>query len=299
MNSILLTAIGGDIAQSIATIIREVYPNWRIIGCDINDRHAGFLFVDKYYTVPIAGSTDYLSKIKSIVKKEKIDFVFPLSEPELIYFMELGIKEIFDSQLIKANNRSIELGTDKLLTSHFLSSIGCPAPWTISANECDNNTQFPCIFKPRRGSGSKKVFICNNIKEAIFFNKKYPDCIVQELLLPEEQEITCAIYRTLDGRIAVLQLLRKLLDGSTAWAKVIQNKEIFYQCKSIALGLDLKGSINVQLRVTNQGPRVFEINPRFSSTVLIRHLMGYCDVVWALKESMGHELGLLDRKSVV
>jgi len=45
--------------------------------------------------------------------------------------------------------------------------------------------------------------------------------------------------------------------------------------------------MNVQLRLTDKGPRVFEINPRFSSTVLMRHRLGYCDVLWAMDEVEG------------
>jgi carbamoyl-phosphate synthase large subunit len=43
----------------------------------------------------------------------------------------------------------------------------------------------------------------------------------------------------------------------------------------------------VQLRLTDKGPRVFEINPRFSSTVLMRHRMGFSDVLWAIEEAEG------------
>ena len=35
---------------------------------------------------------------------------------------------------------------------------------------------------------------------------------------------------------------------------------------------------------------VFEINPRFSSTVLFRHMMGYEDVIWSIQDKLGLEL---------
>ena len=50
--------------------------------------------------------------------------------------------------------------------------------------------------------------------------------------------------------------------------------------------LDLNGSINVQLRLRDNVPLVFEINPRFSSTVLFRHLFGYKDVLWAIEDKL-------------
>ena len=32
---------------------------------------------------------------------------------------------------------------------------------------------------------------------------------------------------------------------------------------------------------------IFEINPRFSSTVLFRHLMGFEDVLWSIQDKLG------------
>ena len=43
--------------------------------------------------------------------------------------------------------------------------------------------------------------------------------------------------------------------------------------------------MNIQLRLTAQGSRVFEINPRFSSTVLMRHRLSLSDVLWAVDEA--------------
>ena len=61
-------------------------------------------------------------------------------------------------------------------------------------------------------------------------------------------------------------------------------------CESVAAGMNLYGSINIQLRITDKGPRIFEINPRFSSTVLMRHRIGFCDLLWAIDEAQGLEV---------
>ena len=63
-----------------------------------------------------------------------------------------------------------------------------------------------------------------------------------------------------------------------------------HMCEKIATGLDLRGSMNIQLRLTDKGPRVFEINPRFSSTVLMRHRIGYRDVLWTIEEAEGKSI---------
>jgi carbamoyl-phosphate synthase large subunit len=85
-------------------------------------------------------------------------------------------------------------------------------------------------------------------------------------------------------------MLRKLVGGFTGWAKIIDDSEIMSTCRTIAEGLDLRGSMNVQLRLTDIGPRVFEINPRFSSTTLMRHQLGFSDVQWAVNEVVGNPI---------
>jgi carbamoyl-phosphate synthase large subunit len=85
----------------------------------------------------------------------------------------------------------------------------------------------------------------------------------------------------------VLQLLRQLTEGTTSWAKVVDNKEALKMCRKIAKEIELQGSMNIQLILTDSGPRIFEINPRFSSTVLMRHKLGFCDLLWSLDEVKG------------
>lgn len=293
MKSLLITAIAGDIAQSIALIVRETFPEWRILGTDIHERHGAELYVDRWFQAPPASSLDFKNWLEDLIRREKIDVCLPMSEAELLFFAQTDIKNVAGAKLVMPSAQTIIVGTDKLSTARFLASSGCPTPWTMPVHECHPSVPFPCIFKPRRSAGSKGVFVCHNEKEAQFFGELYPLGILQELLLPEDQEVTCAIYKALDGRIAILQLLRKLVGGLTGWARVIDNPEIRSQCELLANSLDLRGSINVQLRITQQGPRIFEINPRFSSTVLIRHHMGFQDVVWTLRELLGEPIKLV------
>lgn len=290
MKTLLITAIAGDIAQSIALIVRNTFPECRILGMDIHERHGAQLFVDQLFVAPRVSAPEYRPWLEGLIQSQDIDFCVPCSEAELGFFGAAGIKNIAGARLIMPNARAIEIGLDKLATCRFLESICCPAPWTISVRDLESATQFPCIYKPRCSAGSKGIQICHTPDEARFYRQRQPDAVLQELLLPDDQEVTCAIYRTADGRIAVLQLLRQLVGGFTGWAKVIDVEAVQAQCELVANSLDLFGSINVQLRLTAQGPRIFEINPRFSSTVLIRDKMGFRDVVWSINEALGHNI---------
>ena len=45
--------------------------------------------------------------------------------------------------------------------------------------------------------------------------------------------------------------------------------------------------MNIKLRITKSGPLIFEINPRFSFTLLMRHRFRFCDLLWTLSEARG------------
>lgn len=296
IKNVLITAIGGDIAQGIATVLRQSFPDWRLTGIDVHSRHAGSLFVDEFHEAPRASDPQYENALKAIVSREAIDLVIPMSEAELLLMASRDWSKIGKASLLMANPLAIQVGADKLKTSQFLESIGVPAPWTDLAENFHSPKQLPCIFKPRRGAGSKAVFRCETTEEVEFYRERHVDAIVQELLLPADKEVTCGVFRTCEGRIATVQLLRTLTGGFTGWAQVIDDPEVSFQCSRLAEALDLRGSINVQLRITADGPRIFEINPRFSSTVLMRHKMGFCDLVWSIQDLMGEEVHLLSPK---
>ena len=92
------------------------------------------------------------------------------------------------------------------------------------------------------------------------------------------------MFRSKNGDISSIQFERELNGGLTGWAKVISNYDVKSILHKIAENLKLKGSINIQLRLTENGPMIFEINPRFSSTSLMRHNLGFKDVLWSLND---------------
>ena len=90
--------------------------------------------------------------------------------------------------------------------------------------------------------------------------------------------------------LKVIQLMRKLKEGYTGWAKVVKNLKIEKQCKIIAKKIGFFGPANFQLILTKKGLMIFEINPRFSSTVLMRNYLGFTDLVWSIEEKFGLKL---------
>ncbi|RED18289.1 ATP-grasp domain-containing protein [Pontivivens insulae] len=287
MNCIVITAIGGDIAQGVARTLRRAYPSCKLVGTDMGTRHAGHLFVDEVITAPEASESSYRAWLDDLLREKQADFCIPMSEAELVALLKDGLEMPSGVPLVTAGQDALRIGQDKLATVHFLEDIGVPSPWCLTDPSELTAAHLPCIYKPRSGSGSKALFICSDVEEVAFHSTRHPGGIFQELLLPDDQEYTCAVFRDRLGQIAVLQLHRELADGATAWAEVVDIPQINEVCTKVSMALNLRGALNIQLRLTEAGPRIFEINARFSSTAEMRALMGFKDVIWTLEDLQG------------
>ena len=68
----------------------------------------------------------------------------------------------------------------------------------------------------------------------------------------------------------------------TNWVELVEDHEINRISEIIADNINLNGSINIQLRKQGKRIVIFEVNPRFSSTVLFRSFFGFEDLLWSL-----------------
>lgn len=284
---VLVTAISGDIGHGVGKILRNAGITSVLVGCDVHNEHPGELFFDKCEIVARADSETYLDGLLQIARRHKVDLIVPTSEPEMRFFLERKIFSAIDGiPLVLPNDAALTIGFDKLATADFLKKHGMPYPWSQPVSD-GLPRNFPCIVKERFGAGSKNVVLVEE-DFAEFYLRSRPKDIWQEYLQPANEEYTCGLYRTLNGETRTITFKRKLSGGITVYGKVVRDKpEIDALLVRLAEAMDLHGSINAQLMLTSRGPFIFEINPRFSSTVVFRHLLGFQDVIWSVNERLG------------
>ncbi|HEX8679423.1 MAG TPA: GNAT family N-acetyltransferase, partial [Chthoniobacterales bacterium] len=115
--------------------------------------------------------------------------------------------------------------------------------------------------------------------------------VVQEYLLPDDEEYSVEVYTLQDGRQAGAISYRRdqLIAGDTYKARVAPHPAAEKEACAVVAALGAKGPCNVQLRVTERGPVTFEINPRFSGGVSIRAHFGFNEVEIALRDLVLHQ----------
>lgn len=283
--NVLVTSCGGDIGQSIGKILKDL--NCITFGWDISSNNAAKFIFDHFETCLKITDSNYFLKLRDHLEKYKIDIIIPVSEPEIRYYTnKIKVIETLDPvKVLLANEFSRKIGFDKRKTSLFLKENNLHYPEIYSLENRDK-INFPIIAKPNTGAGSKNIFIIDEIEELEFISNKYKDMLFQEFLDGSNGEFTCCLFRSSKKEIRSIIFKRELTAGGySGYGEVIENDVIEKLIYELAVLLNLKGSINIQLRLHKGVPVIFEINPRFSSTILFRHLLGFRDLEWSIQDA--------------
>tara|TARA_B100001057_G_scaffold450774_1_gene493147 strand:+ start:703 stop:1629 length:927 start_codon:yes stop_codon:yes gene_type:complete len=275
----LITGANGDIAKSVCRILKAEYKHSIIDGTDINPDGPGQYLFNKIYNISEPNKKVYIKEITKISKKYKI--IIPTTEQEINFFYK-NIEK-FSNKVVLINSKNIiKTFLKKSSTYDFLkkNKFGVPAFCKKLSSIKVFKKKF--FLKTDFGHGNKNYKIVKSIKEFnSLYNLNKKNWIAQEFLDHTYKEYTCAVIK-LDNFIDVLILNRKLDKGYTYYAEVVEDKYLKKILTKIARLIKLNGSINVQLKIKGRKYAIFEINPRLSSTVMIRNKMGFKDLIWWL-----------------
>lgn len=302
--TVLVTGVGGGgVGEGIVKALK-MYPKcYKIIATDMNALSAALYRVDKGYVVPPAYDKKYVNKLLEICKREGAVAIIPGSVPELEVIS--NNRERFENEgviPIIASKSVIEIGLDKWKTYNFLKKFNLPYPNTYLANDIDeavSDLGFPIFIKPRKGYGSRYTYIARDKEDLVFLTKYLRKQGVEPLLQEyiTASECTVGVVAATDRQIlGSISILRELKSGFSYRMIIDDFKEARKVSEELALKLNITGPLNVQLFLTDKGPMIFEINPRFSGTTPIRSAVGFKEVHAVLRNFLFKEKILLKFK---
>tara|TARA_B100000900_G_scaffold380398_1_gene366076 strand:- start:89 stop:1051 length:963 start_codon:yes stop_codon:yes gene_type:complete len=286
MKKVLITGIGGDLGQSISRVISECFPDFYIYGTDITNLNSGYLFCNKLFMISSAIQDSYIDDLSKLIADLNIDLLVPSTEKEISLISNFLINDkFFGVRVLGIFQEILSIGEDKYITNQWLNKIGIEVPKTWLFNELNENrinnylSDFGnLILKKRIGSGSRNIYKLENYSDIpSYVFKSSDEWIVQEFLSEENGEYTIAVS-LLDNDFKYIQLKRSLRFASTHFAEVVDLIEVKKIVEKIKNYLNKDCAFNIQLRLKNGLPMIFEINPRFSSTVYSRHILGFPDL---------------------
>jgi len=295
MVKILVTAVGSELAVSVVKAAKLLQQPFKLIGCDIYPEVAGKYWCDNFYNVPLAKEEEaYISALIKIVEEEQVNIIIPTADIEFFILSKYKVRfrNNYNCNILINDYDEIVRFNDKWLAYQWYIENKLPTPKSFLADHLDKlqndlrGFEYPLFLKPRVGGGSRTIFKVKSFEEIVKFQPIVPNPIVQEYLFPDNEEFTAGTYRTAGNDVFVIVLKRTLKFGMTYTAEVVFNDVFEDFAKQIILHTNLKGSNNIQFRVTKEGPKILEINPRFSGTTGIRANFGFNDVEMWVNETL-------------
>lgn len=277
MTTVLVTGVGGNVAQGILRVIRLVAPDLRLIGTNTQLLSAGNHLCDAVYEVPYAWDSTYIDRMVSVSAQEAVSLIIPSTDFEAYH---LGVAAGRLPKIVASDPATTEVFLDKHLTAQAFERLEIPFARSQLPSGYDGSF-LSTVVKPRKGRGSRDVH----------FDPVAPDRFPDSFVVQERvsgREATCAFYvdrhRELHGLIV---LERSLENGTTVACTVVEDQApVFAQVvDEMVAGFAIEGPCNVQAIIRDDGTIVpFEVNCRFSGTASIRHHFGFRDVEFALDE---------------
>lgn len=269
MNILLLSS--GTRNKIVQYFKKTLEGKGNVICTDMSNLAPSIYEADKFYIVPRMTAPGYLDVILDICKKEKIDAVLSLIDPELSLLAEN--KEKFaevGTKVIGSSYELCEMSLDKFEMYNWLINHGykCAKSYMdkeeFFAEVEAGKAKYPVFVKPAKGSASiaiSKVYDKDTI-EMLFEHGE--GLMVQEFL--DGQEIGADVYIDLiSGEIVSIFTKKKLLmrAGETDKAESFKDGKLFEIIKKFVSEAGYSGQIDIDIFDVNGEYYISEVNPRF------------------------------------
>lgn len=269
MNILILSA--GTRNKVVEYFVRTLAGKGNVVATDMSELAPAIYEADKYYIVPRMLEPGYLDVILDICKKEKIDGVLSLIDPELSLLAKNKDKfKAVGTTVIGSSYELCEMSLDKYEMYNWLKQHGyrCAKSYMdkgeFYADVEAGKANYPVFVKPARGSASiaiSKVYDKETI-ELLFAHDE--GLMIQEYL--NGQEIGADVYiDMLSGEIISIFAKKKLKmrAGETDKAVSFKDDKLFELIKKFVSEAGYRGQIDIDIFDINGEYYISEVNPRF------------------------------------
>ncbi|NWQ41340.1 ATP-grasp domain-containing protein [Bacillus sp. EB106-08-02-XG196] len=248
----------------------------------------GYKEIDDARLIDMSDTDEIFLAITDLMNEGKIVDCFISFLDEYVYLAALLTNVICNTPL---TYEPLEIMTDKILTREFLSGKNytpffkvLSSPETIENEVNELNDQFPLIIKSPQSNGSKDVLLVGNIweckrgvKQLLRKNSELP-ILVEEYLEGPQYLIEVMVYHSTITIVAIVEQEvtkgeRFIITGYSICPKLLLEqlpglKETVY---SIIEDFQFRnGTCHLEMKLTNKGWKLIEINPRMAGGAMNR-----------------------------
>ena len=242
-----------------------------VVATDASELGPAIYDAEKHYIVPHITAPGYIDVILDICKKERINGVLSLIDPELSLLAqhEDDFKAV-GTTVIGSSYELCEMALDKMQMYEWLKAhrYNCARSWMdkeefYRAVE-NGEVTYPVFVKPYRGSASisiSKVYDRETVDLLFAHNK---DLMIQEFL--NGQEIGADVYiDMISGEVVSIFTKKKILmrAGETDKAVSFKDPKLFKLIEKFVLEAGYRGQIDIDIFDIDGQYYISEVNPRF------------------------------------
>ena len=278
----ILFCSAGRRVELIKCFRKSLSKESRIVATDMSRFAPAIYVADRYYLVPAISDESYIPTIVDICKKEKINAVTTLIDPEIEIlaknrdkFEEIGVEVLVPYQ------KTAELCFDKYKLFSYLRSCGVSTVNTYNSFEEARTSiesgelSLPVFVKPRTGSGSVGARKIETLEELEQVCQVEPGLIIQELM--KGVDVDADVYiDTVSHEIVSIFSKRKLemkIGGASRTISFHDEKLKHFLCEALGY-FEFNGPIDVDLFCCDGEYFLSEINPRFGGAYLHAYGVG-------------------------
>ena len=269
MNILILSA--GTRNKIVQYFKRALDGAGSVVATDASKLAPAIYDADKYYIVPQISDPGYLETILDICKKEQINGVLSLIDPELSLLAENEERfKAIGVTVIGSSYELCEMSLDKMQMYEWLKDHGynCARSWmdkeaffqAVEAGEAS----YPVFIKPYRGSASIRISKVEDRETVNILFAHEDDLMIQEYL--DGQEIGADVYIDMISSEVVSIFTKKKIKmraGETDKAVSFKDPKLFELIEKFVHEAGYRGQIDIDLFEIDDHFYISEVNPRF------------------------------------
>ncbi|MHC4926748.1 MAG: ATP-grasp domain-containing protein [Planctomycetota bacterium] len=267
-------------------------PTGQVWGADYSPYSPAFAYSDRTATLPAVTKDHYPEVLLEICQKNSIDIVIPLIDPELEAlapwrqaFSEAG------TMLLVSPEETIQMGSDKFRTWQFAVENGLAAPQTFIEMDqaldqlAAEKLSWPVMIKPRKGSASIDIEYCHDRLQLEAAWEKTAEPMIQEIVKGDEYGYDLFGDQNYQSISVYCKKKLAMRAGETDKAVSANDPVLIEFGKKLLNAMKLIGPADVDVILSDQGPKLLEINPRFGGGYPCSHLAGadFCNKIIAMR----------------
>lgn len=239
-----------------------------VIVTDVSPMSPAVYAADRAYRVGLSRDAGYLDQVLAIAVGERVGLVVPTIDDELEIFGQARARFSAHGIVVAVSRpETTALCDDKFATCRELTTRGVAAARSWLPDALPATREFPLFVKPRRGRGGLGAHHIRNPRDLAFFLDYVEDPIIQEFL--DGPEFTIDVLCDFAGRPLSIVPRRRdhVRAGVIDRGCTVNDPALIALAQACTTALPFFGAINIQCRVVEGTPVVFEINPRFAGGI--------------------------------